>query len=343
MVRNSMKRVLAGLLGALALIGGTPPSAAQKVVFTLGAESLPFMVPYVAQMKGYFKDESIDAEMVVLTGGAQAMTAILSGDAQVYLGIPSTAMKVLLNNQEVVVYGSLANQFPANIVIQGDIAAKRGITPGTPAKQRLAGLKGLTIGVPAAGSSSDQILRYSLRNGGIDPDREVTIAPVGAAAAQLGAFEQKRTDGFVWSSPVTEQAMERLGAVEVINYTRGDDEAVRGFMFLGLISRTAWLKEHPALAVAIVRAIWRAEKLIAEKPDEAREAIRPVFKAMDAKLFDIGFAANAQAIPATPRVEEPGLELNRVLLKIGDGIDYNRSLATVYTNDYVEQAAKTMK
>jgi NitT/TauT family transport system substrate-binding protein len=338
-------RILVAALAALAFIaGGAAPSMAQKkVVFTLGAESLAFITPLVARGKDYFKDEGIKAEFVILAGGPQAMTAILSGEAQVYLGIPSTAMKVLLNNQDVAVYGSLMGQFPANIVIQGDIAAKRGITPTTPIKERLTALKGLSIGVPAAGSSQDQVVRYSLRQGGINPDREATIAPVGAAAALMGAFEQKRIDGFVWSSPVTEQAQQTLGAVEIVSYTRGDDEAVRGFMFLALISKTAWLKAEPALAAGVVRAMWRAEKLIHENPADAQEAIRPIFKSMDPKLYELGFSRNAYAVPTSPRVEEPGLELNRVLMKIAENVDFDRPLTAVYTNEYVDRVAPTMK
>lgn len=339
--RGPMKLLLAlAAAGAIAVAGAphAADAAGKKVVFAQGPLALPFIVMYVATAKGYFAEQGIDAELISLAGGAQAMSALLSDNAQVYPGIPSTAMKVVNAGQNVVVFASLMTQMPASMVVQGDIAKARGIGPDTPLKQRIASLKGLTIGVAAAGASPDTLVRYALQAVGIKPDSEATIAPIGGSAAMLGAFQQRRIDAFVSGSPTPEQAVREMGAVELVNYTRGEDESLRGFMFLGLIARPEWLEADPDRAVAVVRAVWQAERLIRERPDEAREAIRPSFSGLSPEMMKLGFDVNALAVPANPYTEEHGLELNRMFLKIAEGTDYTLPLARIYTNKYVALA-----
>jgi NitT/TauT family transport system substrate-binding protein len=290
----------AGLV-ALALLCPVPAAALDRVVVAQATDSLLFMCTYVAHGKGFFREEGIDFELEILPGGPQALAAVISGNADVYLGIPATAMKARLKGQDIKVYATLVSEVFSNIVIQGDVAARLGITSQTPAKERLAALRGLSLGVNTIGAAPEQVLRYSMRSVGLDPDRDATIGPAGDRAALLGAFQQKRIDGLVFSSPVSDIAIEKFGGVMLMNYAKGDDPSLQGFTMLGLISKSDWLASHPRQAVAMVRAVARAETLMKDHPDEAREAARQYFKAMDPHTFDIGFAAVAAATPMTPK------------------------------------------
>ncbi len=327
-------------LAALMMLAPVPAAALDRVVVAQATDSLLFMSTYVAQGKGYFRDEGIDFELNILPGGPQALAAVISGNADVYLGIPTTAMKARLKGQDLKVFATLVSEVFSNIVIQGDVAARRGITPATPAKERLAALRGLSLGVNAIGAAPEQVLRYSMRSVGLDPDRDATIVPAGDGAALLGAFQQKRIDGLVFSSPVSDIAVEKFGGVILMNYGRGEDTALRGFTMLGLISKSDWLASHPRQATAMVRAIWRAETLIREHPEDAREAGRQYFKAMEHHTFDVGFAAVSMATPASPEVTRRGIELNRELLKVGENTDFTLPLDSIFTNAFTDAAMK---
>ena len=281
-----------------------------KVIFGQ-TDSLIYMAVHVAKAKGYFAEEGLDAEIRLFRGGVQALAAVIAGDANVYLGPASTAMKAIVKGQDVKVFGSIMTQIPTNLVIQGDIAKERGITASSTIEQRMAALKGLTMGINAPGSAPDQVLRFALRTSGMDPERDATISPVGGGAALVASFEQRRIDGFAWSSPASDMAVDKFGGTMLVSFVKGEYPPLRGFLYLGMISRNDWLEQNPERAAAVIRAVWKAQRLIHEKPAEAREAQRTFFKSMDEYSFNAGFAANANAIPTTPRVERRSVELAR--------------------------------
>jgi len=334
--------VFAAVSASLLVAPASGAMAQSNKVIIAQTDSLIYMAAHVAKAKGYFAEEGLDAEIQLFRGGVQALAAVISGDAHVYLGPPSTAMKAIVKGQDIKVFGSVMTQIPTNLVIQGDIAKKRGITASSTMKERMAVLKGLTLGINAPGSAPDQVLRFALRTSSIDPERDVTISPVGAGAALVASFEQRRIDGFAWSSPASDIAIEKFGGVMLVNFAKGEYEPLRGFLYLGLIGRSDWLAQNPERSAAVIRAFWKALRLIHEKPAEAREAMRPFFKDMDEPSFNAGFAANAYAIPTTPRVERRSVELNKTFSEEVEGAKLPVDIDKVFTNAYVDMATRTM-
>jgi len=334
-----MRRTISCLAAtALLLTAHSVFAQSNRVVVAQGTDSLIFLAGYVAKAKGYFAEEGLEGDVRIFRGGVQALAAVMSKDADVYLGPPSTAMKAIKAGQDVTVFGNVMDQIPTNIVIQGDVARAKGITKTSSMADKIKALKGLTLGVNAAGSAPEQVLKFTLRTAGIDPEKDVTISPVGAATALIGSFEQKRIDGFAFSSPASDIAVEKFGGLMVVNYAKGEYEPLRGFLYLGLISRTDWLKENPDRAARTVRTFGKALRLIHEKPDEARAAVRTFFKNMEEEPFNQGFAANAAAMPETPRISRHSVELNRDFLQAVENIKLDVDVDRVYTNQYVDLA-----
>lgn len=339
-----MKKLCLALLLAIVTMSGMPAKAqSNRLNIAIGADSLIYLAAYIAQERGYFKEEGLVSDIKVFRGGVQALAGVMSKDAEVYLGPASTAMKALIAGQDLLVFGNVMDQIQTNIVIQGDVAKKKGVSSSSTMTDRIKALKGLTLGVNAVGSATDQVLRYTLKTNGINPDADVRISPVGAGAALIGSFEQRRIDGFAFSSPASDMAIEKFGGMMVVNYATGEYEPLRGFLYLGLISRRDWLEENPDRAARTLRAFGKALKLIKEKPAEARASLRTFFKDMDEKSFNQGYDANAAAVPAEPRLTARSVELNVDFLEKVEGIKYSKPLDTVYTNKYVDIAYPAKK
>jgi NitT/TauT family transport system substrate-binding protein len=223
-------------------------------------------------------------------------------------------------------------------VIQGDVARTKNISNASRIEDKIKALRGLTIGINAPGSASDQVLRYTARLGGIDPDREMKIVPVGGDSALIASFEQKRVDGFAWPAPASNLAVKKYGGVMVVNYTKGEFEPLRGFLYVSLISRTDWLNSNSDVATRLVRAFTKAQKLINEQPDEARAALRTFFPNMDVDAFNDGFSANAAAVPATLRIDPRSVALNKQFSEAVEAIKLDVDVANVFTNAVVDRA-----
>ena len=71
-------------------------------------------------------------------------------------------------------------------------------------------LKGARIGVPRLGDSNDFLIRYALRQAGLEPDRDVSILQIGLNSEILTAMQNGAIEGGALSSPTTVRAR-RLG------------------------------------------------------------------------------------------------------------------------------------
>ena len=82
----SLRSVLrAALAGAIAAATASPARAADKVVVGTGgsASDAPF---YLAQDKGFFKDEGLEVDLIVLDSGAKVIAPLGTGELDVGSG-----------------------------------------------------------------------------------------------------------------------------------------------------------------------------------------------------------------------------------------------------------------
>jgi NitT/TauT family transport system substrate-binding protein len=329
-----MTRLL--LVLAALLLGLNAAQAQQKVVFAFGSDGFLFLPYYIAVNAGYFEREGITPELVNLSGGPLAMSAILSGDADIMGSGIHLNVEAQQRGQDVKAFAALVTHVPSQLVIQGDIAKKAGITEATPIDQRILLLKGLRIGITGVGSSTDKFLRYMLMAAKLDPDRDVTIVPMGTAPPLLAAFSQKRIDGFFFSSPTAEIGRVQFGGATLVNLGKGEFEPLKDFLYNCLTARAAWLQKNPETARKIVRAITAAEHLIQEHPAEAMAAGKAFFEKLDPKIYEAAFAQSAGSFPLTPRIELAGVVGNFDFEEKMEGARPTVAPEKLFTNEFIE-------
>lgn len=315
------------------------PGLAQKVLIGQ-TESMIFLPSYVAKGRNYFAEEGLDADLRFFRGGAQALAGVISRDAHVYVGVPSTAMKAFAKGQKVQMFATVMQQNTTSIVLTGEAAKKRKLTAASSIVERVRALKGLTVGVNAGGGGPEEILRFVLHNEKLSAERDVTISPVGAQSAVLAAFARNRIDALIQSPPITDIAVSQFGGYTLVNFGKDEYEPMRGMTRTTLIARSDWLEENPDRAARVVRAYWKALRLLREKPEEALEAIKPWFGSLPPADLRSGFMANREALPATPRIDRKGMEINRRFAEVIDGEPLKINLDDVMTNRFVDLAAK---
>lgn len=314
---------------------------AQKILIGQ-TESMIFLPSYVAKGKNYFAEEGLDADLRFFRGGAQALAGVISRDSHVYVGVPSTAMKAYAKGQKVQMFATVMQQNTTSIVLTGEAAKSRKLTATSSIADRIKALKGLTVGVNAGGGGPEELLRFVLHNEKISPEKDVTISPVGVQSAVLAAFAKNRIDALVQSPPVTDIAVSQFGGYTLINFGKDEYEPMRGMVRTTLIARSDWLDENPDRAARVVRAYWKALRLIKEKPEEALEAIKPWFGSLPPADLRSGFMANRDALPTNPRLDRKGMEINRKFAEVIDGEPLKINIDDVMTNRFVDMAAKGM-
>ncbi|MED3564430.1 ABC transporter substrate-binding protein, partial [Bacillus xiapuensis] len=254
---------------------------AEKITIAQSSSSLLFTPIYVAQEKGFFKEEGLDVEVTIAGGSTNVLSAVVGGGAEVGATGLSVVMDVNSKGQDVQAFASLINQYASNVVIRKDVAERLGVTEKSSVEEKIKALKGLSIGVTQPGGGSDRLIRHLLKGQNLNPDKDATIVPLGKAEAILPAFTNDQIQAFVFSSPTSEQAITSGEGMLLLNLSKGELKELDGFAHSTLLTKKEFIDKNPETIQKLTNAIAKAEKFISENKEEAKEVLRKSFDKLD--------------------------------------------------------------
>src|ERR1700741_2802388 len=146
-------------------------SAAEKIVITYPSRSIASIDLYIAQERGFFRQEGLQADLVQVRGNI-AVTAILSGDAHA------------INNVGTIMRARERSDIPAKVVSQ---SLKKNLfwLVAKPEIKSIADLKGKTFGTTTFGGAQHLAAARLFHKAGLDPERDITVVIGGDVPAQL--------------------------------------------------------------------------------------------------------------------------------------------------------------
>ncbi len=342
------KKSVSTLLALAVAIASASTASAQpkyEVSQVVATTSFAFLPMYVAEHMGYFTEEGVKLTTVVASSTQAALAAVTNaGGSAYYLASPVAGARAASQGANIVNCGALMTQNPTNIVISAAAAKRLSVVDARslPVDKRIALLKGLKLAAHTPGSSPDLTLKYVLKLHGLDPERDVQILPI-VQNAILAALERDRIDGFAYSSPLADAAVIQFGSKILVSLASGDVKEVAGQLSIAMVCNRDWVTKSPDAAAAVVRAIWRAMRLMKSDPARARTAARSAFPNLDNAVFDAAFDANLRAFPGNPYITrlqmEAALDFNT---KTG-GAPIAAKVEDTFTNAAVDRAAQSMK
>ncbi|MCR5857975.1 ABC transporter substrate-binding protein [Mesorhizobium sp. J428] len=285
----NVKAAAVGMIAAM-ICGSGGYAADKSVTFALPAQSLLFSPFYVADDKGFFKEEGLDVKTTVVAGPG-TVTAVLSGSADIGSIAGAVIVAAAAKNQRVDIIGLTQSSFSTEIVLSKEAAAKTGISPTASDADRAKALKGLTIGVDAVGGLPHGYLRFIAKKVGLNADKDMTVTPL-QPPAMISALQQGRIDGFVFSQPFTLQATNE-GAVKWFSGIRGDLPELNPNLYNVVIAHSGYCKENAETCTKFMRAVGKAMTLIKDKPDDALASLQKVFAKMPPEILKESFKATA--------------------------------------------------
>lgn len=155
-----MKRITAWIVGTLVvatLLVAGPARGAEKIKITVPAHSTTFAPLYHASAAGYFAEEGLDVEVVVIAGTA-SLQAVIARDAQFALAPGTYQLMAHERGQRLLAVMSILTRNSINVVMHKDVARDKGITDTSPLSYKIRALKGLKLSGSAPGGFSHQVL-----------------------------------------------------------------------------------------------------------------------------------------------------------------------------------------
>jgi NitT/TauT family transport system substrate-binding protein len=208
-----------------------------RIGFAPGASSTPFPL---AQKKGFLKEEGLEAEIIRMSSTV-AVAALTSGEADYVTGI--SAIRGAIQGLPLKVVASYIQGSSQTLVARGDLKTVKE-------------LKGKTVVIGTPGGSPDRHARLMLKHFGLEPEKDVKIAPGGLTEGRLARLQQGLSDATVVPVPLDLQA-KKLGlnvlerAYEIFTYPEG-----------GLITTTMKIRGKPDEVKRVIRAGIKASRYI---------------------------------------------------------------------------------
>lgn len=336
----------AAAVAAAMALAAAPALAQQKykVEQVVATVSFAFLPVYVAEHMGYFTEEGVDLRTTTAATAQAGLAAVSTGNAAYYLSTPAAGARSAAQGARMLNCGAIMTQNPTNIVVAEEVAKKHNVSDPSrlSVKDRIALLKGLRLAAHTAGSSPDQALRYMLRQSGMNPESDVQILPI-VGNAILAAMEQKRIDGFAYSSPLADTAVARYNAKILLSFADGSFEPLAGMLSITMVCNRDWVEKQTDAAAATLRAIWRAMRLMQADPVKARAAAKKAFPKLEDAVFDMAFDTNRKAFPDSPAITRAQMERAIDYHHKTGGAPISVKVEDTFSNLAVERAAKTLK
>lgn len=264
---------------------------------------------YVAIGKDYFNEQNLKVEVTKVAGGALALTALLSGNADFSTNTVGEVLTAVGQGQEVKVVVPLAHESNVVCAIRPDLKLNLPNNPDW--KQKAVALKGLKIGVTSIGGSVALTAKYILKSAGLDPDRDVQLTAMGVeSAAWIAALNNKQIDAMCSGIPITQAVIVAKAAVQYISPAAGEVESLKGMTDVTVATTAAVITRDRDLVQRFVNALAKAMTYLQQNPADSAKIIKGLgFAALDQGAYDLGFndfrgAFNAQPVMTADNFEK---------------------------------------
>ena len=337
--RGLSRRSFALGTASLTMLGAPAIVRAQgltKVRVTQPGESLSYMSIYLGRAKDFFKEVGIDLQVVVTRGDGPDVQALMAKEVEFVATPPHHLYTLYLQNHKLLGICGLLNRCSSNIVISKEEAAQRGVSEDSPFEQKLAALKGLTIGVSTPGSLTYNIGLYYILRAGLKPQVDAKVVGTGTGTAALAAMSNKISTASVFPSPTADEAVHRGFAQWLINNTRGQDPDLKNFLHAVIYVRPDFLSDNTDLCKRMVGAMVKSATWIRSNPaDEVAKAMRPFFSSLDEAVYLSAVTNVREAVTADGRMTAAASDAYQKVLLMTGHLKAPVAFDAVFTNEYL--------
>jgi NitT/TauT family transport system substrate-binding protein len=267
------------------------------VKLALPSKSMGYLPLFVAMNRGFFKDENIDLEVIMMLPDI-AHNALFRDEID-YHGAADSALRLAAKGapiKSIFFSARLPNYF---------LMAK-------PNFKSVAELKGKYIGISRFGGTTDLAARVALSKNGLDPQRDVALIMIGLPSTRLAALMAGSVDATI-ANPPDNVLLKQKGFTELLFLGDAIEFPSNGFattekrlveqrdqvkrVLRALYRGLAFSRERAADTTTMIEREWRLE------PAVARESYASVLKSIsnDGAASEAGLKVHAEIIRRTEK------------------------------------------
>lgn len=297
----------------------------KKIRMGIAATSVGFLPIYTAYHRGFYRDEGIDLEIILMSLAA-ANNAFFKGEIDYSAGLTGLALAATRNYPAKILIFTIAKP------LQSFVSRKEIKEPRD--------LRGKKVAGSSPGGSATILAYQALRHFGLEPGKDVQVLPMGGSGAgRLAVLEQGVVDASLLSVPENIIALNK-GYNELIFL--GD---VVTFPQNGFGTSVTRIQQQPEEVYRMVRATLRGLLFVTDEAnrDQARDVMMKQWRVSDTKLAAemLGYLKRGLAKDAviSPEAVQYFIDLTRETSNVSQPI----SAAQVVDFSFLDKARKELR
>ena len=229
------------------------PAYAEDVNVAISSVGLYEIPLEIAKRKGFYKEEGLNVQAVVVRTGLQA-TALAAGDLD-YSSVGGAVIRAAAKGMPVKVVMGWWDR-PLHIMV------------GKPGVKDIKELKQKRIAISSIGSTPHVMVREALKGAGMDPDRDVIFMTIGGSSARLAALQA----GTVDATPLDVAFVEQVDKLGLSNFLYFGDIVDLPLGGLGVSAEK--IKSNPEQIKKMIRATLKGLRFFKNNKEETLEILK---------------------------------------------------------------------
>jgi NitT/TauT family transport system substrate-binding protein len=243
------------LAAALACFGAKSPYAADRVVIGNVSRTVEQLPNYAATDKGFFTQEGIQGDVVLIGSTDTLIQALIAGQINVAIVDPTPAINAVERGASLKIIG-------------GTVPIAAYTLVGCGKYKSIKELKGTNLSVVSLVSGSTIFLREMLKKEGLELNRDYTIIQGGPTTQRLASLKGCNTSATMVLGGDLPRARE-LGYTEIARL----HDYIPNLQFHSFIVDSRWAEANSQLTVRYLKAMIRAMQWAHAHKEDAAELV----------------------------------------------------------------------
>ena len=225
----------------LLIFAVAPAGAADRLTTAYQSLSIGSSTPvWVAKDAGFFERQGLDVNIVFVEGSPRTMQTLIAGESQVAEATGPAVLNARAAGSPVVMVAGFINVMPYYLIVTSSINSP-------------ADLKGKIGANHIPGTAADTVIRIGLKALGLDPDRDVSLRPIGNTPMRLQAMAAGFAQFMIGQDLELQQA-KKLGFKVLVDYVA----AKTPFQMGGAVTTERYAREKHEVVLRYVKALSQA-------------------------------------------------------------------------------------
>jgi ABC-type nitrate/sulfonate/bicarbonate transport system substrate-binding protein len=277
------------------------PSATTNITLAFplfGAGDVPF---FLAQDKGYFKQEGLNVKFTVVTASV-GLQAASSGSIQLDYTTSIRPVKTLSQGERFYAFMPVNVGFTDDVIMSKAAYKAAGLTSSSTLKQMMTALIHKPLGIISAGGENQEVWDYLFHLAGL-PESDVNTVALGSPDANLAALKRGSIVASNLGGTSPAQAVQDGYAVYLTRLSENSVPSMNQVVSDVVVASSAYAQANPSVLTGFVAAYQKAVADTYANPAAAEETVYKDYPSEFASESQSDFNAELNLLLSTKQLD----------------------------------------